>query len=108
MPGSEAYEPKYESDQHFHRWAGRSHGGVVGRTAVGDHIPLRYRATAAPSTNALGRCDGRGRSTAWQVTAATWRAFLGYEGGRCLRSPLNQPGRTGIGLGTELPTVRFR
>jgi hypothetical protein len=38
--GSEAYEPDYQPDQHVPRSACRSHGGVLGRTAVGDHIPF--------------------------------------------------------------------
>jgi hypothetical protein len=38
-PGSEAYEPEYQPDQHFRSAAGRSDGGTLGRIAVGDHIP---------------------------------------------------------------------
>ena len=34
--GSEAYEAKYPPDQHFRRSAVRSHGGVLGRTTVGN------------------------------------------------------------------------
>jgi hypothetical protein len=62
--GFEAQQPSYQPDQHLRGSAARPMAGA-GRIAVGDHIPLRYRAAPRRVEKRLGSARRRPTSRNW-------------------------------------------